>query len=454
MSHSRSFRRYLPLLVVLLLALHASAQWDEQVLHSFQGGAYDGEFPAGGVVFDAQGNLYGATTYGGLTGCAIGGECGTAFQLSPPVHNGDPWTETIIYEFKGQGSNDGGLASGGLIIDAAGNLYGVTAYGGRGDCVVLGLRAGCGTVYELSPPKRKGGGAWTETVLYSFPIAKQGFLPQGNLVFDGAGNLYGATEFGGTKGTTCDLIYGGQCGVVFELSPPKTKGGKWTQHVLHNFGGGTDGANPNGGFVFDSKGAVYGTTQFGGAFGNGTVFALEPANRRGTAWRETILHAFDPGPIDGGNPMAGVVGDAKGRLYGTTYGGGPEQGGIVFRFSPPSDRSKRWTEAILHGFDGNYWDEDGWGPECSLTFDSKGRLYGTTSNTAVDGIEGGVFRLTPRGSKWGFESLYRFRGEPDGGQPQAGVILDKSGNVYGTTSQGGTGTGCSYCGTVFEVSLP
>ena len=147
MSHSRSFRRYLPLLVVLLLALHASAQWDEQVLHSFQGGAYDGEFPAGGVVFDAQGNLYGATTYGGLTGCAIGGECGTAFQLSPPVHNGDPWTETIIYEFKAQGSNDGGLASGGLIIDAAGNLYGVTAYGGRGDCVVLGLRAGCGTVY-------------------------------------------------------------------------------------------------------------------------------------------------------------------------------------------------------------------------------------------------------------------------------------------------------------------
>jgi len=454
MSHSRSLRRYLPLLIVLLFALYASAQWDEQVLHSFQGGTNDGFVPAGGVVFDKQGNLYGATTGGGPSTCVpFASECGTVFQLSPPAQKGGRWTETLIYQFQGKGSNDGSVPNGGLIIDAAGNLYGVTAYGGTGYCLLLGSNAGCGTVYKISPPQQQDG-AWTETILYSFATAKEGYLAIGNLVFDGAGNLYGATWFGGSKGTTCDSLYGGQCGVVFELSPPKTKGGKWTQHVLHNFGGGTDGANPNGGFVFDSKGAVYGTTQFGGAFGNGTVFELEPANRRGTAWKETILHAFDPGPTDGGNPMAGVVGDAKGRLYGTTYGGGPEQGGIVFRFSPPSDRSKRWTEAILHGFDGNYWDEDGWGPECSLTFDSKGRLYGTTSNTAVDGIEGGVFRLTPQGSKWGFESLYRFRGEPDGGQPQAGVILDKSGNVYGTTSQGGTGTGCSYCGTVFEVSLP
>jgi uncharacterized repeat protein (TIGR03803 family) len=455
MSHSRSFRRYLPLLVVLLLALYASAQWDEQVLHSFQGGN-DGYTPAGGVVFDKAGNLYGANSWGGSGGCPSPG-CGTVFELSPPTQKGGAWTETTIYAFQGVlGSvKDGLTPEGGVIIDQQGNLYGTTSLGGNGPCILLGSQTGCGIVYELSPPAQKGG-AWAETILYNFQGGTDGNFPLGDLVFDKRGNLYGATDFGGGKGTTCNPYYGGNCGTVFKLNRPEKKGGTWNEHVLHSFAGGTDGANPNGGFVFDSKGAVYGTTQFGGAFGYGTVFELEPANRRGTAWKETILHAFDPGPIDGGNPMAGVVGDAKGRLYGTTYGGGPEQGGIVFRFSPPSDRSKRWTEAILHGFDGNYWDEDGWGPECSLTFDSKGRLYGTTSNTAVDGIEGGVFRLTPRGSKWGFGSLYRFRGEPDGGQPQTGVILDKSGNVYGTTSQGGTGTGCSYggCGTVFEVSLP
>jgi hypothetical protein len=143
---------------VLALTTAVSAEWKEKVLYGFQGGANDA-VPAGGVVFDSQGNLYGATTYGGLTACAIGGECGTVFQLSPPVRKGAPWTETVIYQFRGQGVNDGGLPNGGLIFDVAGNLYGVTAYGGSGDCVLLGLRAGCGTVYKLSPPKCTGCGA-------------------------------------------------------------------------------------------------------------------------------------------------------------------------------------------------------------------------------------------------------------------------------------------------------
>ena len=149
-----------------------------------------------------------------------------------------------------------------MLIDSQENLYGVTAYGGSGDCVLLGTNVGCGTVYELSPPQQKGD-PWTETILYSFPTAKQGYLPNGDLVFDGDGNLYGATEFGGGKGTTCDPFYQ-YCGAVFELSPPKTKGGKWTEKVLHAFASGTDGANPNGGLVLDSKGAIYGTTYGGG----------------------------------------------------------------------------------------------------------------------------------------------------------------------------------------------
>jgi hypothetical protein len=257
--------------VVMTLAVPASAEWKEKVLYSFQGGTTDGAFPAGGVVFDSQGNLYGVLQDYGSGSCApIGNECGAVFQLTPPAHQGGSWTETLIYTFQGKGSNDGESPNGGLLIDSQGNLYGVTGYCGAGDCVLLGVPAGCGTVYEISPPKQKGG-AWTETILYSFPTAKQGYLPNGNLVFDSAGNLYGATSFGGSKGTTCDGFYGGQCGVIFEISPPKRKGGQWTGKLLYEFAGVEaghsfgDGASPNGGLVLDSKGAVYGTTYYGGS---------------------------------------------------------------------------------------------------------------------------------------------------------------------------------------------
>jgi uncharacterized repeat protein (TIGR03803 family) len=445
MTHKeRSRQTTRPLLLVVLIltfASTASAEWKEKVLYSFQGGVNDGSLPAGGVVFDSQGNLYGATTYGGLTACAIGGECGTIFQLSRPVQKGDPWTEKLIYKFQGQGSNDGGVPSGGLILDAAGNLYGITAYGGSGDCVLLGLRAGCGTVYELSPPKQKGG-AWKETILYSFPTAKQGYFPNGNLVFEKSGNLYGATTFGGTKGTSCDAYYGGQCGVVFELTPPKAKPGRWTEQVLHNFAGGTDGANPNGGLVLDSKGNVYGTTYMGGSGDWGTVYQLKPPTRKGGVWTEKQLLVFTSGNA-GGLPSAGVIFDSKANLYGTTVG-------TIFRLAPPSTKSGRWKHTILSTFN-NY---EAYDPDGALVFDPGGSLYGTTysSNT----FHGTVFRLQPpsrKGSKWTFAILYGFLGPPDGGQPAANLIFDKNGNLYSTTQKGGTGV-CSFygCGTVFEVS--
>jgi hypothetical protein len=165
---------------VLATVSSASAGWNEQVLYSFQG-IPDGSVPVGGIVFDKAGNLYGATTDGGSKSCASAGQCGTVFQLAPPAHQGDPWTETVLYVFKGNASNDGATPVGGLVIDSSGNLYGTTAYGGTGDCVLLGSKLGCGAVYELSPPAQKGG-AWTETVLYSFPSAKQGYFPNGDLV--------------------------------------------------------------------------------------------------------------------------------------------------------------------------------------------------------------------------------------------------------------------------------
>jgi len=332
--------------VALTLAVPASAEWNEKVLYSFQGGTTDGSVPAGGVVFDSQGNLYGATTDGGPASCKpIGGACGTVFQLTPPAQKGGAWSETLIYQFQGKGTNDGSVPSGGLIRDAAGNLYGVTAYGGTGDCVLLGVPAGCGTVYELSPPKQKGG-AWTETILYSFPTTKQGYFPNGDLVFDSAGNLYGATIFGGTKGTICDKFYGGQCGVVFKLSPPKTKGGKWREEVLHNFASGADGANPNGGLVLDRKGNVYGTTYAGGDQGWGTVFELKPPKRMGGAWTEKVLHRFANGD-DGAQPGAGVILDSKGSLYGGAEGGA-KGGGVVFRLAATG--GGRWKETVLYGF--------------------------------------------------------------------------------------------------------
>ena len=186
--------------LVLMFASSASAEWKEKVLYSFQGGT-DGAFPAGGVVFDKIGNLYGATQQGGGTNCSPMAACGTVYQLSPPAHQGDPWTETLLHVFKGKQHNDGEFPSGGVIADALGNIYGTSSYGGTGDCVLLGIKGGCGTVFELSPPQSKDG-QWTYTVLYSFKGGKDGYLPFGDLVFDAAGNLYGATYFGGGKGTT------------------------------------------------------------------------------------------------------------------------------------------------------------------------------------------------------------------------------------------------------------
>jgi hypothetical protein len=451
------FITHLPLMCLLVLALACpvSAEWKEKVLYSFQGGANDGSFPAGGVVFDSKGNLYGATTYGGLTACAIGGECGTVFQLSPPVHKGDPWNETVIYQFRGQGVNDGGVPSGGLIIDAAGNLYGITAYGGSGDCVLLGLRAGCGTVYELSPPKQKGG-AWKETILYSFPTAKQGYFPNGNLVFEKSGNLYGATTFGGTKGTSCDAYYGGQCGVVFELTPPKAKPGRWTEQVLHNFAGGTDGANPNGGLVLDRNGAIYGTTSIGGNqlcdfgggnVGCGVVFELVPPREMGKIWEEKLLHRFTDGD-DGAIPNGGMIFDEQGRLYGTTGGGGSgNKRGVVFRLvhSPTS----RWGLTTLHSFQGS----DGWDPVGPVARDAAGNIYGTT-NAGGPYFGGNIFQLKPPlepARKWSFFVLYNFTGPPDAEFPAAQLIFGKNSTLLSTTQNGGAGQACQGgCGTVFE----
>jgi uncharacterized repeat protein (TIGR03803 family) len=428
--------------IALTLAVPASAEWKEKVLYSFQG-APDGAVPAGGVVFDKAGNLYGATLGGGASTCDGPGQCGTVYKLAPPATKGGAWTETVLYVFKGHAQNDGATPEGGLVIDEAGNLYGTTGYGGSGPCLLLGGAVGCGTVYELSPPAKQGD-PWTETVLHSFQGGKDGYVASGDLVFDTAGNLYGATLFGGGKGTTCDSLYGGQCGTVFKLSPPKTKGGKWTEKVLHSFAGATDGAQPNGGLVLDGKGNVYGTTYAGGREDWGTVFALGPPNRKGGAWTEKQLHVFTTGNA-GGLPSAGVIFDLNGNLYGTTLG-------TLFRLAPPSKKSDHWERTTLYAF----CNQGGGGcePEGSLILDSSGRLYGTTYYGFGEELYGSVFRLrapAKEGEAWVVDYLYGFLSAPDGLYPAAQLVFDKAGNLYSTTTGGGRGTCSRYCGTVFEV---
>ena len=267
---------------------------------------------------------------------------------------------------------------------------------------------------------------------------------------------------GGQGGTSCDPFYL-YCGAVFELSPPKTKGGKWTEKVLRGFGSGVDGDEPNGNLVVDSKGNVYGTTFYGGskageckygvggATGCGTVFKISRSTNNGEVWTEKIIHRFQ-GDQDGDNPAAGLV-LKNGDLYGTTLTGGPGGGGgTVFRLTP-SKKSGSWKKTILYGFNGT---GGGLDVESTVIFDSKGNVYGTTLDSGGT-YYGTVFQLKPpkqEGDTWSFNMLYGFQAPPDGGQPAAGLVFDKNGNLYGTTTQGGSGTGCSFhgCGTVFEIS--
>jgi uncharacterized repeat protein (TIGR03803 family) len=445
------------LLVVCSFVSPASAQWNEQVLYSFQNGL-DGSLPTGAVVFDTAGNLYGVTQEGGAATCLSPYNCGTVYKLTPPTENGGAWTETVLYVFKGYAFADGATPQGGLVVDDTGNLYGTTGYGGSGPCLLLGGPVGCGTVYELSPPTHAGD-AWTETVLYSFQGGTDGYVAFGDLVLDKARNLYGGTLFGGGKGTTCDSLYGGQCGTIFELSPPKQKGGQWTEKVLHRFAGVAegakfgDGASPNGGLVIDTTGNLYGTTFLGGYNcphnsnqGCGTVFELSPPTSSKGAWDEKLVHVF-MNKTDGTEPMGGVILGADGSLFGAANGG-TEVSGVVFKLN--LDGNGIWEESIVYaaGGEGFYY-----APAVS-GFDSRGNLYGTI-NVGPGLLDGSVFRLKPSATEhraWILGLLYSFEVSSTGGYPNAELTSRNGDNLYGSTQQGGDGSACEFgCGTVFKL---
>jgi uncharacterized repeat protein (TIGR03803 family) len=400
---------------------------------------------------------------------------------------------SVLHSFTGP--KDGAYPDGILASDSAGNLYGTTQIGGV---------YGAGTIFELSP---EPSGKWRFTLLYTFTGGADGASPLGSLVFDAAGNAYATVSSGGANGL----------GAVIELSPPVRGAGKtWTEKVLYSFAGGSDGAIPFGDVVFDAAGNIFGTTSIGGkthigcppAKGCGTIYELSPAG--GGVWNERVIHALTDAFHEGAEPRAGLVIDAAGNLYGTTYEGGDNLfcGGMgcgaVFELLPPlkgkhwryknlidftaingafvrgpltrsangalfgttlfggqhdagvvysfTQESGHWKFRVVYNFDGI----DGLQPAGNLAFDKSGNLYGATYAGGTNDW-GALFQLVPNGDVWTENVLYNFvvSGKKTGAGPLAGVTLDSAGDLYLTTNQGGDLQACqpnAGCGTVIKFS--
>lgn len=418
----------------MILAGSTAVAQQFNVLHSFASTPVDGEAPTGDLIFDPAGNIYGVTEEGGTAGY------GTVYELSP--NSGGGWTETVLYNFCSVNNNcpDGLFPMAGLIRDAHGNLFGTTYGGGSPTCPYW--RPGCGTVYELSPPSAPGG-AWTETILYNFCTIQSanncvdGGFPRSQLVADSLGNLYGTASFGGVAE---------DAGLVFELSRGKNG---WTETVLYNFCSVQqvqqcpNGAIPVSAVVRDKSGNLYGTTQSGGVLQGddygGVVYELSPSV---SGWTETVLYAFAPPYAYGTDPYAPLVLDDAGSLYGTAVNGG--EGGIagpgsVFKLNPNNTSSDR-----VFTFNGS----DGANPTARVLLDAKLHTLYSTTQFGGSGNVGVAFQMvTPEQE----QVLYNFCSLPnctDGSYPSSGLVEDKLGNLYGTTSNGGQ----SDRGVLYEIT--
>jgi uncharacterized repeat protein (TIGR03803 family) len=378
------------LLPVMVAAMAVpSATQTVTTLYSFMGGV-DGSQPVGGLILDTAGNLYGATTYGGSSGY------GAIFKVT------STGLENVLYSFTG--GNDGREPHGALVFDKNGNLYGTTYQGG------LHRR---GTLFELSP-------TGAETVLHSFKGGTDGAFPTATLIFDGGGNLYGTTNKAGGAH---------HYGNVFEMSS------SGVEQVLYSFSG-ADGKFPESNLILDAQGNLYGTTHKGGQYKEGTVFELAPFDA------ETFLYSFDK--LRGGPslPAGGLVFDVQGNLYGTTYSGGAYRGGTVYEIT------NKGEEKVLYNFCALPGCADGGGPTAGLILDTKGKLYGTTQGGGANNNGGTIFELSPSGVE---TVLYSFCALPsceDGSNPVGPLVFDGSGNLYGATFNGGP----YFRGTVFKLT--
>lgn len=384
----------------------------------------------------------------------------TVAAVALPTNLARAATTTVIYSFAGD--TDGEYADTDLVMDGAGNIFGTTVQGGQ---------FGSGTVWELSP----SGNSWTHTVLYSFTGGTDGGEPYKGVTLDSQGNLYGTAVTGGSG--SCE----GGCGVAYKLT---NSGGIWTQTVIHAFTGGDDGSGPGAGLTIDAHGNVYGMTPTGGADGQGTIFRLHPTQNGN--WKLAVLHAFTggtdgsggsagrlvlngrhiygaataggangqgcayeltrtnagwnfktiysfQGTPDAGFPYGALIFDATGNAYGTTYYDGANNLGAVYELSPR--RTGEWNERVLYSFKGG---SDGEGSIGNLVLDASGNLYGTTANGGASG-DGVIFSLTPAAHhKWKESVVHSFAGAPDGAFAYNGMVSDGAGNYYGSTVHGGT----------------
>jgi hypothetical protein len=413
-SVRRSLPRYLPRLIVLLALTCASLRAQTfQVIYSFAGGS-SAQHPIAGVTPDRHGNLYGTTAWGG--GSSNGS--GTAYELQ---RTGSGFIYHQLHSF-GNGL-DGSFPWAGVTIGPDGSLFGTTYDGGTGQN---------GIVYQLRPPITFCGSAscrWSETILYNFTRGSDGGDPQGAVVFDQAGNLYGTNVNGGA----------GDVGVAYEM---RRNGQGWSYQVIYPFTNGQDGGNPTA-LVFDGSGNLYGPAAAGGqpgctGFGCGTIFKLSPSQ---SGWIEQTLYSFHDGS-DGSDPQGGVILDNAGNVYGSTCCG-DGTGGTIFEISPSGGV---WNFSLMYRYGGA-----GLGPWGNLVRDSAGNLYGAS---VMNGLynNGVVFKLTPADGGWIYTSLHDFTGGSDGEWPEGGLTIDSAGNIYGTTYQGGLQNCGEGCGVVYEIT--
>jgi len=333
-------------------ASNRNGAWTFTPLYSFQR-AQDGSDPWAGVTLGPDGALYGTTLYGGGNGCTENMGCGTVFRLTPPPTFCRmvlcPWDETVIYHTVNP--SDPNTFFGGVILDSAGDIYGMSQAGGNGTC----FGNGCGTVYKLTP----SGGSYTLNVIYNFQGGNDGAAPLSNeLTMDAAGNLYGAATYGGQFGY----------GTVFKLVH---SAGGYTFQLLYTFTNGADGTSPQGSVVLDSAGNLYGSSGDGGG-----IFQITPSG------------TFTVIDTQAASLQSPISIDAAGNIYGTTYALGSHDDGSVFKLSYSNGV---WTHTILHSFNGL----DGALPLSGVGFDASGNLYGTATIGGGPAGDGTLWQLTP-----------------------------------------------------------
>lgn len=400
--------------VFSFMITQAWAASTHKLLYSFSGKP-DGANPYGPLIFDSAGNLYGTTWSGGTNGF------GTVFKLTL---SGGKWTETVLHNFSGD-PNDGSNPESRLVFDKSGNIYGTTWYGGQW---------ASGTVFELSP---RSDGTWKQTILVSFNCCNgsgDAANPNSGVFLDANGNIYGTTEYGGDV----ILCYGDEagCGAFFELSP---SGSGWKETVLYSFAQTPDAALPWGDLIQDKAGNFYDTSLFGGAQEySGTVFELSPAG--GGGWTESVIYTDENGEgID--NELGGLIFNSQGNLYGVGGSG-------VFELVKSPEG---WKETNLYKF-GNPPAPSN--PYAGVVLYKNSILYGTTDWGGGGGEScqtngcGTVYELRKINGAWQEHTLYNFSNPVNGAEPQAAVVLDSAGNLYGTTVNGGAYGN----GTVYEIT--